>query len=164
MGPASTGAGSGFRTEEKRHEQLFPHGEIRAGGSKNSGYPDAWRQAAGDQVFRDVQESERDRSYFDPAVSLAKQDGLRALGQFACYDAAVVHGYNGLQSIRSRALGRATPPAQGGDEAAYLNAFLDERVIEMKKEAAQRVWLQQGNFDLATRLRRHVYGQAFEIA
>jgi len=137
------------------------------------GFQDAWRQAATDKVFCDTQESERDRVYFDPAVSLAKQDGLRALGQFAYYDAAVVHGYQGLQAIRSRALGKATTPAQGGDETAYLNAFLDERVIEMKKEpahedttridTAQRVWLQQGNFDLTTPLRWQVYGKNFEI-
>ncbi len=138
------------------------------------GFPNAWRQAATDQIFRDVQEAERDRSYFNPAVSLAKQDGLRALGQFAYYDAAVVHGYEGLQSVRSRALARVTAPAQGGSETAYLDAFLDERVIEMKKEAAhddtsridtaQRVWLRQGNFDLATPLRWQVYGQTFEIS
>jgi chitosanase len=100
------------------------------------GFTGDWRSAANDPAFRDTQESERDRVYFDPAVSLAKQDGLQALGQFAYYDAAMVHGPEGLQAIRSRALGRAQAPAQGGGETAYLNAFLDERVIEMKKEEA----------------------------
>ena len=138
------------------------------------GFTGDWRSAANDQVFRDTQESERDRVYFDPAVSLAKQDGLQALGQFAYYDAAVVHGPEGLQSIRSRALGRAQTPAQGGDETGYLNAFLDERVIEMKKEeahsdtsridTAQRVWLQDGNLALDTPLRWHVYGDPYEIS
>ncbi|WP_370944098.1 chitosanase [Amycolatopsis sp. cg5] len=137
------------------------------------GYPGDWRSAANDQTFRDLQESERDRVYFNPAVSRAKQDGVRALGQFAYYDAAVVHGYEGMQAIRSRALGRAASPAQGGDETAYLHAFLDERVIEMKKEAAhddtsridtaQRVWLNDGNLDLNTPLRWHVYGDAYSI-
>lgn len=138
------------------------------------GYPGDWRSAANDQVFRNLQESERDRVYFNPAVSQAKQDGIRALGQFAYYDAAVVHGPEGMQSIRSRALSRAQSPAQGGDENAYLNAFLDERVIEMKKEeahsdtsridTAQRVWLQDGNFDLNTPLRWKVYGDPYEIS
>ena len=138
------------------------------------GYPGDWRAAAGDSVFRDTQESERDRVYFGPAVSQAKQDGLRALGQFAYYDAAVVHGPEGMQAIRSRALGRSQSPAQGGDETAYLNAFLDERVIEMKKEeahsdtsridTAQRVWLRDGNLSLDTPLRWHVYGDPYEIS
>ena len=138
------------------------------------GYTGDWRSAANDPVFRDTQESERDRVYFDPAVSQAKQDGVGALGQFAYYDAAVVHGPEGMQAIRSRALGRAQSPAQGGDETAYLNAFLDERVIEMKKEeahsdtsridTAQRVWLQDGNLGLDTPLRWHVYGDPYEIS
>jgi len=138
------------------------------------GYPGDWRTAAGDPVFRETQESERDRVYFGPAVSQAKQDGLRALGQFAYYDAAVVHGPEGMQAIRSRALGRAQSPAQGGDETAYLNAFLDERVIEMKKEeahsdtsridTAQRVWLRDGNLSLDTPLSWHVYGDPYEIS
>lgn len=62
------------------------------------GFPDAWRSAAADPVFQAAQEAERDRVYFDPAVWLAKQDGLRALGQFACYDAAVMHGAGGRRS------------------------------------------------------------------
>ena len=52
------------------------------------GFPGAWRAAAGDPVFRKVQEDARDRMYFTPAVRLAEADGLRALGQFAYYDAA----------------------------------------------------------------------------
>ena len=39
------------------------------------------------------------------------RDGLRALGQFAYYDAAVVHGPDGMRSIRARALKRAAPAA-----------------------------------------------------
>ncbi len=137
------------------------------------GYPGDWREAANDPVFREAQEAERDRVYFGPAVSLAKQDGLRALGQFAYYDAAVMHGFEGMQEIRSRALSRAQVPPNGGDETGYLNAFLDERVIEMKKEeahsdtsrvdTAQRVWLRDGNLGLDTPLRWHVYGDYFEI-
>jgi chitosanase len=132
-----------------------------------------WRTAAADPVFQAAQESERDRVYFNPSVRDGKSDGVRALGQFAYYDAAVVHGYSGMRSIRTRALAKAKPPAQGGDERAWLNAFLDERVIEMKKEAAhddvtridtaQRVFLNNGNFDLNTPLDFKVYGDAFRI-
>src|SRR5262249_29363596 len=63
----------------------------------------AWRRAAGDPAFQAAQNNERDSVYFDPAVELAKSDGLNALGQFAYYDAAVVHGFDGLQGIRDRA-------------------------------------------------------------
>jgi chitosanase len=132
-----------------------------------------WRTAAADPVFQAAQEAERDRVYFNPSVRDGKADGVRALGQFAYYDAAVMHGYDGMRSIRSRALQRAKPPAQGGDERAWLNAFLDERVVEMKKEeahsdtsrvdTAQRVFLNNGNFDLNTPLNFAVYGEDFHI-
>ncbi|MFC4071407.1 chitosanase [Actinoplanes subglobosus] len=132
-----------------------------------------WKTAASDSVFQAAQESERDRVYFNPSVRDGKSDGVRALGQFAYYDASVVHGYEGMRSIRTRALKKAKPPAQGGDERAWLNAFLDERVVEMKKEAAhedvtridtaQRVFLNNGNFDLNTPLDFSVYGDPFHI-
>jgi chitosanase len=136
-------------------------------------YTKDWKTAAKDKTFQDAQEHERDRVYFNPSLSLAKKDGLRALGQFAYYDAAVMHGFDGAEGIRSRALKKAKPPAQGGNETTYLNAFLNERVKEMKKEeahsdtsrvdTAQRVWLKAGNFDLNTPLKWKVYGESFSI-
>jgi len=39
----------------------------------------AWRRAARDPRFQRAQQIERDKVYFDPAVALAKSDGLRAL-------------------------------------------------------------------------------------
>ena len=50
--------------------------------------------------MRRARDAERDRVYFRPAVKLAKADGLRALGQFAYYDAAVVHGFEGMRGVR----------------------------------------------------------------
>ncbi len=133
-----------------------------------------WRTAAADPVFQAAQEAERDRVYFNPSVRDGKADGIRALGQFAYYDAAVVHGYSGMRSIRSRALQKAKPPAQGGNETTWLNVFLDERVIEMKKEAAhenvdriekaQRRFLREGNLALDPPLRWSVYGDKYSIA
>ena len=68
---------------------------------------------------------------------------------------------------------KAKPPAQGGTEKAWLNAFMDERIVEMKKEeahsdtsrvdTAQRVFLNNGNFDLNTPLDFKVYGESFHI-
>ncbi|MCU7727243.1 chitosanase [Actinoplanes sp. KI2] len=132
-----------------------------------------WKTAAADPVFQAAQEAERDRVYFNPSVADGKADGVRALGQFAYYDAAVMHGYDGMRAIRSRALAKARPPSQGGEERTWLNAFLDERVVEMKKEeahsdtsrvdTAQRVFLNNGNFDLNTPLDFKVYGDPYHI-
>ncbi|MGW8747802.1 chitosanase [Streptomyces sp. NPDC055794] len=141
------------------------------------GYPDDWRRAAGDPEFRRAQDDERDRVYFGPAVRQGTADGLRALGQFAYYDAIVMHGGGGdrlsFGSIRERALGRARPPAQGGNEVTYLHAFLDERVWAMKQEeahndtsrvdTAQRVFLDEGNLDLDPPLDWKVYGDSYHI-
>ena len=75
--------------------------------------------------------------------------------------------------IRKRALRTAKPPAQGGDETTYLNAFLDARVWAMKQEEAhsdtsrvdteQRVFLRNGNLDLNPPLDWKVYGDPYHI-
>ncbi len=137
------------------------------------GFPGAWRAAARDPVFQRVQEDARDRMYFTPSVRLARTDGLRALGQFAYFDAAVMHGVSGLNGIRARALRAARTPAQGGDEVAYLGAFLNARVAEMRTEeahsdttrveTAQRLFLRRSNLDLAAPLTWRVYGDPFRI-
>ena len=100
------------------------------------GFMDAWAEAATDPVFQAAQNLERDAVYFDPAVAQAKEDGLRALGQFAYYDAMVMHGPGddpvSFGGIRATALEHADPPSQGGDEVAYLEAFLDAREDAMR--------------------------------
>lgn len=140
-------------------------------------FEDAWKKAARHKAFQDAQESERDRVYFDPAVKQAKADGLRALGQFAYYDAIVMHGpgssKDSFGGIRKAALAKAKPPAQGGDEKTYLGAFLDARKKAMQSEeahsdtsrvdTAQRVFLNNGNFDLKPPLKWKVYGDSYEI-
>ncbi|MFJ9870707.1 chitosanase [Streptomyces sp. NPDC101165] len=140
-------------------------------------YPKDWRKAAQDAAFQQAQNDERDRVYFNPAVAQGKTDGLRALGQFAYYDAIVMHGDGddptSFRNIRKRALRSAKPPAQGGNETTYLNAFLDARVWAMKQEEAhsdtsrvdteQRVFLRKGNLDLNTPLDWKVYGDGYHI-
>jgi chitosanase len=138
------------------------------------GFVAAWEEAAEDPVFQDAQNHERDTVYFDPAVAQAKADGLQALGQFAYYDAAVMQGFDGMLSVRDAALAVADTPASGGDETAYLEAFLDAREAEMRKEeahedttrvsTAQRVFLHEGNLTLQPPLQWSVYGDPFEIA
>jgi hypothetical protein len=138
------------------------------------GFTDAWQEAARTPEFQAAQEHERDRVYFGPAVSRAKEDGLRTLGQFIYYDAMVMHGESGFDSIRADARNHADTPADGGDETGYLHAYLDARVEEMKKEeahedtsrvdTAQRVFLDDGNMGLDTPLTWAVYGDHYHIA
>ncbi len=133
----------------------------------------ASRTAAADPVSQHAQQDERDRLYFDPAVALAKKDGLRALGQLAYFDAAVMHGCSGLLAVRAAARNVARTPYAGGGEAAYLQTFVDARATEMRREGAhsdttrvdtaQRVFLKAGNLTLTTPLTWAVYGDTFTI-
>ncbi|WP_078593776.1 chitosanase [Streptomyces sp. NRRL S-920] len=136
-----------------------------------------WERAAGDPAFQKAQNDERDRVYFNPAVKQGKADGIGVLGQFCYYDAIVMHGdgtdSTSFRNIRGRALRSAKPPAQGGDEVKYLNAFLDARVWAMKQEeahedtsrvdTAQRVFLRKRNLDLDPPLDWKVYGDSYHI-
>ncbi|MFF1739750.1 chitosanase [Streptomyces mirabilis] len=141
------------------------------------GFPADWRKAAQDTAFQQAQNDERDRVYFNPAVAQGKTDGIGVLGQFTYYDAIVMHGDGGdstsFSNIRRRALAKAKPPAQGGNEVTYLNAFLDARVWAMKQEEAhsdttrvdteQRVFLQKRNLNLDPPLDWKVYGDSYHI-
>jgi chitosanase len=51
-----------------------------------------WKSAGDDPKFREAQDHERDRVYFNPAVEQAQRDGLHTLGQFIYYDAIVMYG------------------------------------------------------------------------
>ncbi|MFI7337339.1 chitosanase [Streptomyces sp. NPDC050085] len=140
-------------------------------------FPRDWAKAARDSAFQQAQNDERDRVYFNPAVQQGKADGIGTLGQFTYYDAIVMHGDGSdptsFRSIRKRALGKAKPPAQGGDEVTWLNAFLDARVWAMKQEEAhsdtsrvdteQRVFLQKRNLNLDPPLDWKVYGDPYHI-
>jgi len=138
----------------------------------------AWKAAAADPKFREAQDHERDRVYFEPAVRQAQADGLRELGQFIYYDAMVMHGpgdeRNSFGGIRQSALKQARPPSQGGDETAYLDAFLDARRAAMRAEQGhqdtsrvdtmQRKFLREGNLRLEPPLEFKVYGDPYRIA
>ena len=141
-------------------------------------FPADWRRAAADPAFQKAQDDERDSVYFNPAVNQAKSDGLRALGQFIYYDAMVMHGpgndADSFGGIRRTAIAKAKPPAQGGSEVTYLNAFLDARKAAMKREEAhsdtsrvdteQRVFLNNGNLDFTPPLTWKVYGDSYTIS
>ena len=136
---------------------------------KNLGTPfkQDWRTAAADPVFQGAQDQALNDIYFNPALNQAKADGLGILGQFIYYDAYVMHGEgddaHSFGGIRKAALTNALPPAQGGDETAYLTAFLNAREAIMLKEpdhkgnvdridTEQRLFLNAGNLNLDTPL------------
>jgi len=137
----------------------------------------AWKEAANDPKFREAQDHERDRVYFDPAVDQAIADGLHALGQFMYYDAIVMHGpggdANSFGGIRAASMRAAKRPVDGGDEVTFLRAFLDARKIAMKAEQGhqdttrldtmQRKFLDERNLSLTPPLVFSVYGDAYRI-
>lgn len=141
------------------------------------GFTAAWKAESLVPAFRTAQDSERDRIYFDPAVRLAKLDGLGTLGQFIYYDAMVMHGPGtgptGFYTLRERAMTEANTPSEGGSEKAYLDVFLDIRHAAMKSknahrdttrvDTAQRRFLNDGNLDLRTPLEWQVYGETYRV-
>lgn len=141
------------------------------------GFTAAWRAEAEKPAFRAAQEAQRDRAYFDPAVRMAKLDGLGTLGQFVYYDAMVLHGPDaspdGFYGIREQALRKARTPDEGGSEKAFLKAFLDvgREAMRAKKpdtdtsriDTAQLRFLREGNLELATPLTWQVYGETFRV-
>jgi chitosanase len=171
----------GLKPENNTLAKYVPALQQVAGTSSHQGldptFTDDWKLASNDPLFRQAQDYERDMVYFNPAVAQAKADGLRALGQFIYYDAMVMHGpgneTNAFGGIRAAAMAMAKTPAQGGNETAYLNAFLDVRKAVMLQERAhrdtsridteQRVFLQEGNLDLNLPLQWKVYGDHYSI-
>ncbi|MEP7160043.1 MAG: chitosanase [Dermatophilaceae bacterium] len=137
----------------------------------------AWKTAAKDPRFVEAQISLADAMYFQPAVTQAIADGLGPLGQFAYFDAMVMHGpgsdamsFGGIRAAAARA---AKTPGQGGNEKAFISAFLDARVRAMKAEdghsdtsrvdTAQRVFLNAGNLTLQLPLTWSVYGDRYRV-
>jgi len=83
---------------------------------------DTTMQTAQDFVF--------DQNYFQPAVNIANEIGLTtALGLLVIYDTCIHSGPGGVANIRSRF--PEASPANGGDEKAWISAYI----------AARRNWL-----------------------
>ncbi|MEV1062257.1 chitosanase [Streptomyces sp. NPDC050263] len=141
------------------------------------GFPAAWRTESAVPAFRAAQDKERDHVYFNPAVGRGRSDGLGALGQFVYYDALVFHGPGtgptSFDGIRARAMRQARTPAQGGDEASYLGAFLDARRSAMltrhpgidtsRVDTTQRRFLRDGNLELQPPLQWQMYGETYRV-
>jgi len=83
---------------------------------------DTTMQTAQDFVF--------DQNYFQPAVNIANEIGLTtALGLLVIHDTCIHSGPGGVANIRSRF--PEASPANGGDEKAWISAYI----------AARRNWL-----------------------
>src|SRR5690606_8308138 len=141
------------------------------------GFTAAWKAEAKRPAFRAAQDAKRDAEYFGPAVRRAERDGLSALGQFVYYDAIVYHGPGdgptSFGGIRTAAMERAEPPAEGGDEEEYLAVFLEVRRKAMNtlhpthdtsRVSAQRHFLDEGNLGLDTPLEWEMYGTPYKVA
>ncbi|MFJ1896601.1 chitosanase [Streptomyces sp. NPDC088115] len=142
------------------------------------GFTAAWKKSAEDPVFRAAQDRVRDKQYFEPAVRLAKLDGLGTLGQFIYFDAMVLQGPgtepDAFYGIRKAALAEADTVDEGGDEKTYLDAFLDAARAVMKSkrnqhdtsriDTAQREFLYDGNLALKPPLTWKMYGETFHVA
>ncbi|MFE9858510.1 chitosanase [Streptomyces sp. NPDC005780] len=141
------------------------------------GFTAAWKKSAEDPAFRAAQDLVRLKQYFEPAVHLAKLDGLGTLGQYIYFDAMVLQGpgseADSFYGIRKAAAEEADTVAEGGDETAYLDAFLEaaRTVMKSKKnqqdtsrlDTAQRVFLEDGNLALEPPLSWKMYGETFRI-
>lgn len=133
----------------------------------------AWDAAASDPVFLKAQVGLATDWYLNPALEQAAADGIGAFGQFAYYDAMIQHGSGGFETIRTAALLTALPPADGGDETAWLQAWLDSRESYMTQEVsditatrvttAQQGLLDAGELELRAPLAWEIYGDRFNI-
>jgi chitosanase len=138
------------------------------------------RTAGADPVFQSTQKAERDRMYWKPAYDLAVTDGLSPLGLQVYYDTSVNHGQGSatvggqsFQGIRATAMSKAKTPAQGGSEAAYLNAVLDARWVVLQqwgdaqtngRVPALRTFVSTGKFPLTTPYSWNMYGTTHTIS
>ena len=108
------------------------------------GFENAWRLAAGDPVFRDLQDDLVDQLYYEPAVALAGKTGVRTpLGIVIMYDSAIQHGLgtdpDGLPAIIAKTAGIAGgTPATGPHEVEWLRTFLSVRSEVLQRSGQHR--------------------------
>jgi chitosanase len=136
------------------------------------GFENAWRTAAKDPVFRQVQDQVTDSLYYAPARKVAANNGVRsALGLAILVDTAVEQGTDNdpdglpamVQKTNAAAGGTA---ADGADETTWLRDFLTVRRATLENPSsadtrdawresvgrvdALRALLDAGNLDLKT--------------
>ncbi len=120
-------------------ERLAASGSGDTGGLPEGEYIAAWKQAAEDPAFRQVQDEQVDQRYFGPATDQADRLGLTtALARAELYDASIQHGnggeYDALPALIGRTTAKVGPPSAAG-ERAWLDAFFDVRVDDLTNPA-----------------------------
>lgn len=184
----TTGTGDLLEVVE-RYTELKPENELKKyipalkrvnGTDSHSGLGNAfendWISASHTNEMIQAQNDILDEQYMSVALQYAKKDGLRPLGQYIYYDALVMHGSGDgddcFETIRNVALKKEKAPSGGGDETAFLAAFLDAREPVMQMEAAhsdlsrltaQRKFLKEQNFSLSLPLEWTMYGEKFSL-
>ena len=184
----TTGTGDLLEVVE-RYTELKPENELKKyisaleqvdGTDSHDGlgtpFEKAWVDAAQSKEMIQAQNDILDEQYMNVALRYAEEDDLCPLGQYIYYDALVVHGSgdtdDSFEAIRDAALEKEKAPADGGNETAFLTAFLDARVPVMQKEAAhsdlsrlnaQRKFLSEKKFNLALPLEWTMYGEPFSL-
>jgi chitosanase len=84
------------------------------------------KTAGADPKMQQAQDEVFDAHYFAPAVNIAKQAGLTtALGLLVVYDSCIHSGPGGVTMIRNMFAEKS--PANGGDEKAWVKAYLNAR-------------------------------------
>ncbi len=150
------------------------------------GLEQAWHLAADDPAFRGVQDAVSDRLYYDPAVDLAREEGLKApLGLVILYDTAIQHGVDegpdSLEAIAQKADASAGgSPAAGVDEQEWLGSFLTVRRDTLENpssDATKEEWeqsvgrvdalrqlLDAGNLELSTPVTIDPFGMSYNLS
>ncbi|MFD9908218.1 chitosanase [Streptomyces sp. NPDC059063] len=146
-------------------------------------YVAAWKKAAEDPDFREVQDQQVDRRYYGPAMRAADRAGLTTpLARAELYDTAVQHGTgrdpDGLHALVDRTTEKVGTAAEAG-EKRWLDAFLRVRAADLRspantgtadewqdsvdRVAAVRRIAARGNYDLEGPVRLSVFGDTYTL-
>ena len=128
-----------------------------------------------DPLFRQAQRDERERLYWSQAWEQAVDDEVGPLGLLILYDISINHGEGNdpesFGGIVSDAQDRNSPPSQGGNQAAYLDALIDFREAVLEdwgdNQADGRVpalrSLLASNTNLVAPITWSMYGESYTI-
>jgi chitosanase len=152
-------------------------------GLPEADYIAAWTSAASDDAFRAAQDAVVDTEYYQPAMAIADELGLRsALARAELYDTGLQHGIgddpDGLPALAARTTERVGTPMEAG-ESAWLDAFFDVRIEDLTNpanDATAEEWSEStdrvaclrsiadsGNIDLDGPITCTVYGDQFSV-
>jgi chitosanase len=149
--------------------------ELDAVGNWTADWAASFNTAATKADFQRCQDQVSDALYYTPTMTEASKWGLtQALTKAALYDAAINHGFSGLQDLIRKAntaagnSGQVAPVVgyNGITESAWLQRFLEKRrdvlasdstwIEAVDRVAAYEKQRRRGNWDLGTALRNDV--------